>query len=504
MSNISYIVQIIDRVLKHWSVKNDIKDTRSILYSNPTFPSIKAVHDTLTYYGIKSNVYHADFEHIKDKPHSVIHTNNDGGHFYYIREIDDKKVCLYDGTNRTIAKNIFLNIWDGVVLLIEGKDAIQASSYPINKPHFFASLLIVLFIIEILVFFGELNSVIILVLDVVGFALSYLMYNQSLYSFKSLPFCHLGERIDCAIVSKLNPLKHIIPFGLPVVGMTFFTFDWLLLNLGNYQNCYILCLYWLAAGVMVLLDAYQLFIIKKICLYCLCISAMVIIKPFLLSTNCWNVEMNIFQILFAIIVSVIITTAIYEYGNLLKKEMDNSLNLLSIKRSPFVFEMILNRKPQMELVKDHALVFGNENAKFMFDTIINLNCRHCKIIVKEICNLLEKYPNSFCWRVYIDSFFDPNHNNSENEKQLSLVNQYLRNRNQAYQSLKEWNFYNSGILSTNALELYESHLSDIRQIGIKYYPTIFFNNHLFPSEYEISDIGILLNDWLKDNILSGD
>lgn len=231
---------------------------------------------------------------------------------------------------------------------------------------------------------------------------------------------------------------------------------------------------------------------------------MVIIKPFLLSTNCWNVEMNIFQILFATIVSVIITTAIYEYGNLLKKEMDNSLNLLSIKRSPFVFEMILNRKPQMELVKDHALVFGNENAKFMFDTIINLNCRHCKIIVKEICNLLEKYPNSFCWRVYIDSFFDPNHNNSENEKQLSLVNQYLRNRNQAYQSLKEWNFYNSGILSTNALELYESHLSDIRQIGIKYYPTIFFNNHLFPSEYEISDIGILLNDWLKDNILSGD
>lgn len=498
MEGTSYIINIVGRVLRHWAVSADKESIRNILCSAPSYPSIKALHDTFAYFGLKSNVYQAEFEHIKDKPHCVIHSRKDDGRFYYVKEINEDRVHLYDGANIIVKKEAFLSLWDGIVLLIEEKAVVHTATHSFNKLRLFVFLLAVLFFIGIPMLSSSPNAVIQLVLDASGLTLSYLMYGQSLFSYQDIPFCHIGKHFNCSVVSRFNPFKRILPFELPVIGMTFFIFDWLLLFGGSFQNIYILCIYGLAAGCMLSLVAYQLLKIRKYCLYCLCISFVILMKPFFLSISNDSGGMILLQIFATAIVSVIITTLVDGYGKKTKAERDGTLRLLTIKRIPFLFNILLDKSPQMNLVKDHALVFGNEKAEFTFDTIVSLTCPHCRRVVKEICTLIERWPTSFCWRVYIDGLYDKSKDEMGNSKQLYVMNQYLKDRRQTFRILKEWNFKdNSDTVSPNAKDLYEDLLADIRRMGIEHYPTILFNKHLFPTEYQIPDMEILMNDWAQ-------
>ena len=498
MDGTLYIIHIVDIVLRHWAVNVDKDSIRNILCSDPTFPSIKALHDTLAFYGLKSNVYQADFEHIIDKPYCVIHTNQKDGHFYYIKEIDNDKICLYDGRNHVLTKSEFLELWDGVVLLIEEKEKSYSSSRAFSQTSLFVLFLTTAFLTSVPLLHGSFSSLAHLLLDVIGLALSCLMYGQEVLSFRNIPFCHIGEHFDCSAVSKANPLKHIIPFGLPEIGVAFFVFDWLFLLIGEHHCYYLLFIYWLAVGCMVALIAYQIIVIRKYCLYCLCISFVVFVKPFLACADNDCSTISIFQILTAAVIAVCITTILIVYGKTLEAEKGNSLKLLTIKRTPYIFDMLLHRKPQMNIIKDYALVFGNENAKILVDTIVSLDCRHCKRMVNEMCALLERVPDAICWRVYIDGINVDSDNSIANNRQLYVVSQYLNDRSLALRCLKEWDFSNTDYaISPSAKIWYANLIGDIRKMGVEHYPMVLFNNHPFPSEYKISDMGVLINDWLQ-------
>ena len=115
-----------------------------------------------------------------------------------------------------------------------------------------------------------------------------------------------------------------------------------------------------------------------------------------------------------------------------------------------------------------------------------------------MCALLEKVPDAFCWRVYIDGINMDSDSSTANNRQLYVVSQYLNDRSLAFRNLKEWNFGNTGYTISPAAQLqYDNLLAEIRQMGIEHYPTILFNNYPFPSEYKISDMGALINDWLQ-------
>lgn len=206
--------------------------------------------------------------------------------------------------------------------------------------------------------------------------------------------------------------------------------------------------------------------------------------------------LSISRIITAAVIAVSIATIIIIYGKTLKAEKENSLKLLTFKRIPQIFFLLLHRKPQVNIIKDHALLFGNENAKITFDTIISLNCRYCRRIVTEMCELLKEMPNAFCWRVYIDDVNMEKDNPTANLLQLHLISQYLNDRSLAFQCLQQWDFSNNDCtISPNARVWYTNLIADIRQMGIERYPTILFNKYPFPSEYKMSDMKFLINDW---------
>ncbi len=496
MESTSYIINIVDRILRYWGVRVEKENIKTILCSDPSFPSIKALYDTFAYYGLKANVYQAEFEHIQNTPYCVIHSSIDDGHFYCVKRISENRVHLYDGVDKLVSEEIFQNIWDGVVLLVEGKETGRRWIGMFCKTYLILFLMAILFLITIPMLSNSFNSIVQLILDVIGLSISYLMFSQSLYAYKNLPFCHIGKRFDCSFVSKANPLKRIIPFGLPVIGMGFFIFDWLLLLTGDNQNLYVLFIYCVAVVCMFLLVVYQLVVVRKYCLYCMCISALAFVKPFFVNDG-GNNMISFLHVLSAGIFSVIAVAIIYGYGEKVKAEMDSSLKLMSFKRIPHMFNMLLSRNSPQNVLIDHALVFGNESSQITIDTIINLKCSHCRKVVKEVCSLIEKWPTLICWRVYIDGIYVKSSNEMDNSWQLHIISQYIENHDMAFQNLKEWKFnVNNNPVSAEAKERYSNLVADIRQMGIDHYPTILFNNHQFPREYDISDVGILINDWI--------
>lgn len=498
MTIASYIIDIIDTIFQNRSVKVSRDEIRYVLCSTPSFPSIKAVHDTLAYFGLNSNVYQAEYEHIKDKPHSIVHTNKDGGHFFYLKDISEKEICLYDGKNITISKDDFIRIWDGIVLLIEGEKTSYKSFISNNRKGLYLMPLVALLLSGVLMLWNSFETVFQFILDAIGLSISYMLFNQSLFEYQELPLCHWGKHFDCVAVSKANPVKSIIPFNLPVVGLVFFIFDWMLLLLGNFQHIYVLYIYWFAVVCMLLLVIYQLLKIKKYCFYCLCISIVIIIKPFFLYVDSENSEKVLYSIMVALAISVVITSIIYTKGNTTKNNINNTLKLLTMKRIPFLFKKLLYKNPIVNIAKNHAMVFGKENAIMTFDIVINLNCQHCRKVINEICSLIEMWPTLFCWRIYIDGLLSKDINKMENKKQLYVINEYLKSPYKALRVLKEWDFTKGDFeIMPQAWNQYINLVADIKEAGIESYPTVLLNNHLFPTEYEISDMRILLHDWAQ-------
>jgi len=495
MEGTSYIISIVDQILRRWGVRVDKKFVNRILCSDPSYPSIKSLHDTFAYYGLKSNVYQADFEHIIDHPYCVVHSNKGDGHFFLVKEINEEGVSLYDGKKYMLTREAFMNIWDGAVLLIEEKEVDYATSR-FNKIWLFLPLIALLYITQIPVLINSFDTVVQYILDAVGLLISYLLYSQSLFTYKNLPFCHMGERFDCSAVSKVSPFNQFIPFGLPIVGITFFVFDFFLLFLGSLQNMYVLCIYALAAVCMFLLIVYQFLFIRRYCLYCIFVSIIVFLKPFFICAEGNFDTMALLRVFAAAVLSLFAATLIYYYGETLKKETSDALKLLSIKRTPFIFNMLLNRTSPKNIIRDHALVFGNEKAHINIDTVISLDCSHCMKAVKEMCSLVERWPELICWRVYIDDIHNGKSNVIGNNRQVHIIDQYIKNRGQSLNILKKWIFADTKHpVSPEAQNLYEKQISYIRRMEIEHYPTILYNGHQLPSEYELSDITILMNDW---------
>ena len=109
---------------------------------------------------------------------------------------------------------------------------------------------------------------------------------------------------------------------------------------------------------------------------------------------------------------------------------------------------------------------------------------------------MERWPNLFRWRVYLDGISDSGSDKILNLRQLQVVNLYQSDSYQAFLALKEWRFKKlSHDVSSCAKARYVELLVDIRQMEVEHYPTILFNGRLFPSEYSLADVDVLISDW---------
>ena len=210
----------------------------------------------------------------------------------------DNLVHLYDGKDIKLTLKQFKDLWDGIILVTDNKIKVTNTYFPPLLKIFIIVNLIIIYVYSL--YISSYKSL--LLLDGIGLILSYLLLNKQLFSFAKVPFCIQGKKIDCEYVFQKSPFKKWLPVNLPILGICFFLFDYFYLIFFGWDSLSLLPFYLCGSIFMASMIPYQLFVIKKYCLYCIGVGAAVFIKAVIGIIN-FNISINLFHIFISALIS---------------------------------------------------------------------------------------------------------------------------------------------------------------------------------------------------------
>lgn len=489
-----YMISIVQYVLTTFGLKEKRNRIYEILFSDPAFPSAMSLVKTLSYYGMAVNAYKIGIQQlIAEKRACIVHCNINEGRFFVVKKISSDSIVLFDGNEHHISLDVFSKSWDGIVLLAEAAKSPRHLEGERNKKWLWSLLLAVA---AIMLFLSNITfpRCILFLIDCVGLLLSYLLIVKTSLKYIQMPFCHYGKKLDCDSVSRSKPFGRIINIDMPFVGCAFFLFN--LLSVDCY-GAYYAVIGILASLVVLYLFVYQVVYLKKYCLYCIAVGTLVIANTSvrIVTNDCCFVcsQQSFVNLFLAFAISLLASKALFNYYRVKSSLIDNRLSLLKIKRAAGVFRCRIGSSKSLELSEENALVFGSENGKYVIDTVVSLQCKHCRKVIYEMARLLDAYPEKIKWRLYIAEDID----NSDNLRALHIIEQYKENSEHAINMLRKEKAVKRMEIKPETTERFRAMQNELRVKNIIHYPTIVFNGILFPEEYQVHDLHLLINDWAQ-------
>ena len=394
-----YLLDIVRYYLK--VTRKTFNDTElcKVLLSDPTFPSLASICRTFEFYGFKTEAYKTDKTDIDQVKDRIIHTSSHGGHFFIVLNVGENDVTLFDSKRYVISKVQFLNLWDGIMLVINASKDNKANIVSNDFKHTLIVLLSIVACVSFMLLISSLLTVVNIFLDVVGIYLCMILIRRRIGFPQSGEFCKIGEKFDCDYVSSKQPLYNKIPISLDEVGLFYFGEN-LLVGLISESNIFTVSMSFIAAFVSILLAAYQIIGIKKYCIYCFCIYVICFTEGFFAYFTIGNLSeldfpkslaMNLPEILIAIVICVLYTKL--EWTKY--KSLEKSIELLKIKRIPDVYRALSDKRPILDKNPLSGLKYGNDKAACEIVIFASLSCKYCRETIKEISILIEKFPEKF-------------------------------------------------------------------------------------------------------------
>lgn len=489
-----YLITIVQHILHSHKIEGDRMEICKILHSDPAYPSAISMIRALSFWGIYTSAYKTDFEHLtRETKEKVVHCNVNGGRFFFIKKITSCDITLYDGTTHLLTTQEFLKIWQGIVLVIESSSPIAQKR--ISKPHRNPlSFAIIYYIVAMLAF---RHNAVLLTIGGIGFVLSYFLLLKTTLKYVDLPFCSHGKLIDCESVSNSNPFVRNAKLNLPVMGCFYFLF---ILLSSSHEGVSFLNVFISTSGALVVfyLMFFQFFMLKKICIYCLGISILVISIFVIMSTaipfSTISLRITLNDIL-ATIVSGAISFLLLSSLRYKQKSASKEIALLKLKRTPGMFEQFLKNGREFYLANENALIYGADKGIYTIDTIIDLDCKHCRSLVQEMQNIMRRYHQLITWRLYIDG--EGKKLRKDKLQPLQIIEEYRINKQWSLDCISKGKHNRISEATDETMRKYMGMLDDIRKNHIEHYPTVIFNGVEFPKLYNISDINILISDWAQ-------
>ncbi len=125
MTQEAYIPALIHRYLSLLSVRCKKREVELLLRSNPSYPSLDSISETLSFFGLNNGVYKCDYGALQYLPTPSVkmlaHMRNGG--LVIIEKMDSKTVTVFDPSvsrKREIEKDVFIKQWSGTVLVPSG------------------------------------------------------------------------------------------------------------------------------------------------------------------------------------------------------------------------------------------------------------------------------------------------------------------------------------------------------------------------------------------------
>lgn len=506
----------------------DEKEVKLQLESHPDFPSLRSVTDTLDYLDIEHVAISVPKEALDQLPDCFLAMLNDQKQNNLVAIDKSKsKVEIHNVDSRkSVTLEEFKEMWTGVVVAVEPnvaeKGAAGRFSNLITPKSVLAFLAIVLGLFYFIQQEPPLQTVLYLITALAGVSVSILILKEELGEGSRFVerICNATQATSCQEVLNSAGAKFYKNIGLSDLALLFFSVLSFSVLFGLIDVN--LLLYISAASIPVVLYTvvYQAFKVKKWCVLCLTLSAILVVQ--LVIGLIYFDGFSGFEIMSFfnfILVGVILLTAWFYVKPLLKSVKDSKQferDLLKFKKDSRIFNTLLNDGNGIEfatLSNDQNVVIGSSNAAINLIAVTNPLCGYCKPAFEQYDKILSRYGDqvsvSFKFNVFLK---DPE---SEGfllaQRWVELYQQH--GAESALKAMRDWfskrdfaSWKNDYGLPENIedISVLENHKDWSLKNEINYTPATILKGQLFPKEYQLSDLIYFIDELspVKENELA--
>jgi len=413
--------------------------------------------------------------------------------------------------------NEFLTGWNEVIVAIEPNTNSVMQNEKINTKWLSNTLPVILLII-LSINYNNYNviSTLLLVTSLIGLLLSVFIVQEK-FGIKnkiSSKFCNINPNTSCDSVIKSSKSEINKWVGFSDLPLLFFSSSVLAIMIQPKSASIIIGFLSLIAipviGYSVWLQKMQL---KKWCVLCLAVSAVIVLQSFVFgftTTSFSNITaINGFGFLFSAILLTTIWLFVKPIFEAKIKAEKGENELKKFKRNYEIFSFLSKDIPVLKGFDSlEGLTFGNKIAKAQLTIIISPSCGHCYKAFEDGFNLVKKFPE----RVFLQVLFNVNPENNDNpykavvETLLAISNINSENAESAISDwhikkmdletwLKKWKMNTADMKANHQIhQQYNWCLEN----EFNYTPVKIVNNKLFPNEYDISEIKYFVNDFSQE------
>lgn len=500
----------------NWNI--DWEYANKLLISHPSYPSLEAFSETLSYLGIPHEAYIADYTSLlKANLPALLHLDVNEGVFVLLVNINEKEVTLYipeKNKNIKVTKEVFIKQWSGITLSVAIQMQAKKSRVNLRKLLFIIGIILACIIMSVFYSFVNIPIMLYLLMGIsfMGVVLSvFILFHEfGIENEISSEVCGFTEKVDCEAVlsSPASKIFNIISLG--DIGLIYFSSNFLMLliiPLLRQPESYISLLFSLSICALpysFFSLYYQKVKVGRWCPFCLLVLLMlwlsficylpIVEGEFILSGKAfylWGVLGGVLTALWFFI---------KPYIFVIQKKKLIDIELLKLKRNTLVFDLFFKNQRIYDMRFDDAeIMLGNLSSQLTVTTLISSKCPYCKKVIKEF---LEKNQNENCLFKWVIRF-----NNSGLVKRddflfaeyLSFL--YNKKRELFILALTDWAngvdysrwLKKYSITEVNFEEaLYVDRVDWIIENSLWKTPVIFLNNKELPDIYKPSDLDILL------------
>jgi len=504
-------------ILEKFIVNNNIRinpdDFKLQLISNPSFPSVKAISDTLDYFGIENIVANVPKDALEQLPEYFLAVISKDSNKYIsqVQQLSNKiKLFHEDGKKEKISISDFKDIWNGTIIAVEKNNELRNTANFSLKKTIYPIAIIALTVSLYTVSKLELPAALYFIFTLVGCTLSYLIVreNLGLKNKSTSKICNSAENnTSCNEVINSKNSKLFGFLSLSDASITFFVSLVSIISIFGFDPNYFVAISILSIPIIAYSVFSQAYIIKKWCPLCLgiigiMVAQIIITIPFLTTFNI-NIPFLLKGVTLTIAFYLLWINIKAIFKKALKQEQ-TEIDFYKFKRNENLFKSLLVKDKlinQDSLKTANALIFGNPNALIEITSITNPLCGFCTKAFESYDSLL----NILGDKIKLNIVFNVSSEDTENPAtQISqrIIEIYQLNKEDAYKALKNWfkiknidkwqETYNKPTMLSN-YESLNSHYNWCLENDINYTPATLIGNYFFPKEYEIKDLSLFID-----------
>jgi uncharacterized membrane protein len=515
------MIELVQKYLGANNYQGQQQAFEDLFLSHPDYPSVFAITDTLDGLSIENTAIKLPKEQLDQLPQSFL-------------AIYEEDLVLVSKTAASIAierekgkKHIlsaaaFVKDWTGVIIAIEPNISLVKEKKPSDVKWMQYSLPVILLLIVSFLFNQyNVSSLVLLLTSFAGILVSIFIFQEKLGVKNELVtrYCNINPGTSCnaVIQSGRAAVNKWVSFSdLPLL---FFCVNALALLLQPTYSGKITGLLSTAALPVIGYALWvQKFRVKKWCMLCLLVSALILLQAVVFVFTELPLHGFASPDLFYYSVTMIFIVAAWlairpVIENNIKMEADTR-RLTKFKRNYALYKYLSKQIPFAQGFDTlRGLCFGNKKAGVTLTIIVSPSCGFCHDAVEAAFALVKQYPGKICLNV----LFNINPENSDNP--FKIVAERLLTISQAdpllaNEALWDWHIKKTGLAawtakwqtgteSMYAKDQLQQQYDCCMTNGFNYSPVKIVNNKLMPDEYDISELKYFLNDLQRDKAAAG-